>query len=154
MSETTGLVAFLRARLDEDYKLAFEAGNGGPEHWKFDPELPWNGDNGPREAIVRFNGSALGYVAAVDPVHGKYGTWGARHIARHDPARVLAEVNAKRRILDELLDEIDERDRTYQVEYWDHFMGPYRPLTDQLLRLLALPYATHPDYRPEWAPPA
>jgi hypothetical protein len=55
------LTAFLQARLDEDYRLA--------------------------------------YVAAVDPVHGKYGTWTARHIARWDPTRVLAEVDAKRRLL-------------------------------------------------------
>lgn len=142
---TADLVAFLNARLDEDYRLAFEAGNGGPDRWVFDPELPWNSDVGPREAVVRFNGSALGYVAAVDPVHGKYGTWDAQHIARHDPARVLVEVDAKRRIIAEHSTQkwsVGDRVHDCQWEGW--------PCTT--LRLLALPYAGHPDYQAEWAP--
>jgi hypothetical protein len=49
------------------------------------------------------------------------------HIARHDPARVLTECEAKRAIV-ELISS----------------PGP------QALRLLALPYADHADYQPEW----
>jgi len=65
--------------------------------------------------------------------------------ARHDPARVLAECEAKRRIVG-----LHERrpdwpdcqecgDRDYQ-----------KPWPCSTLRLLALPYSDHPDYRPEW----
>lgn len=57
------------------------------------------------------------------------------HIARHDPKRTLAEVKCKRRILAEV------------------------PCTDlgrdgycRTAKLLALPYADHPDYRDEWRP--
>ena len=57
---------------------------------------------------------------------------GARdHIARWDPARVLAECEAKRRLI-----ALGEKD-----SYWD-----------DVLRILALPYADHPDYREEWRP--
>jgi hypothetical protein len=48
---------------------------------------------------------------------------------RHVPARVLREVEAKRRMLEDL-------DLTY-------------PDVEQLL---AAVYSDHPDYRPEWAP--
>jgi len=60
-------------------------------------------------------------------------TWAreADHIARWDPARVLAECEAKRRLI-----ALGEKD-----SYWD-----------DVLRLLALPYADHPDYRDEWRP--
>jgi hypothetical protein len=51
----------------------------------------------------------------------------APHIARWDPARVLAECDAKRRIVTEC--------------GWVTVMA-----------LLALPYADHEDYRQEWKP--
>jgi hypothetical protein len=47
------------------------------------------------------------------------------HIVRHDPARALRRVEATQL----LLGSVD----------------------NDLLPLLALPYADHPDYRPEWA---
>ncbi|MDB5243970.1 MAG: hypothetical protein JWP57_4596 [Spirosoma sp.] len=49
------------------------------------------------------------------------------HFARWAPARVLAECDAKRRA------------REMQI-------------ADELDRILALPYADHPDYRSEWRP--
>jgi hypothetical protein len=124
---TADLVAFLTARLDEDRKIAFEAGNGGFEPWTFDPELTWESEAG--------------------PVHGKYGSWNGQHIARHDPARVLAEVDAKRRILNEFtMIELPARSSGDTAA-----VGAFVKM-QAVLRLLALPYADHPDYRPEWAP--
>lgn len=55
----------------------------------------------------------------------------ARWAERHNPARVLAECEAKRRIVADLADIED---------------GPY------LLGLLAIPYADHPDFNPAWRP--
>lgn len=64
---------------------------------------------------------------------------------RHDPARVLAEVDAKRRILDTWECENQDRDR--------HVEGETRAwLMDEVLQALALPYASHPDYRQAWRP--
>jgi hypothetical protein len=61
------------------------------------------------------------------------------HIARHDPARVLAEVVAKRRILDLF---------TPPVSEW----GSETLRLYGLAQLLALPYADRPGYREEWRP--
>jgi hypothetical protein len=66
----------------------------------------------------------------------------AQHIARHDPARVLAEVAAKRRILDDCASYVDEEgDAVTDGLSW------------RVVALLAVPYAGNAGYRPEWAPP-
>ncbi|MDT9688182.1 DUF6221 family protein [Streptomyces sp. P9(2023)] len=100
------LIAFLRARLDEDEQTARAASDGW---YLYDPE------------------QAIAFVPVED----------TQHIARHTPARVLAEVDAKRRILNDLWGGPDHEDM------WAHH-----------IRLLALPYADHPDYRDEWRPQA
>jgi hypothetical protein len=64
------------------------------------------------------------------------------HIARHDPARVLAECEAKRRI-------VADHDDQHDCPGWGTASAwPY--VGCSVLRLLALPFADHPDYRPEW----
>jgi hypothetical protein len=75
------------------------------------------------------------------------------HIARWDPARVLAECEAKRRIV-----AIHARDYGHECpgEGEDPIMIPAGWYGSDgcrdcdVLRLLALPYASHPDYREEW----
>lgn len=79
------------------------------------------------------------------------------HIARHDPERVLAECEAKRLIVarhrgeyscetcaDE--EEMCEDSEGYATWYRSSVWAPC-----PTLRLLALPYADHPDYQQEWA---
>lgn len=61
----------------------------------------------------------------------------ARHIALHDPAYVLADITAKRRILAEF---------TQVVENGGD--GDYR--LEQVFKMLALPFAAHPDYDESW----
>jgi hypothetical protein len=61
------------------------------------------------------------------------------HIVRHDPARVLREIEAKRRIVDRY---------AWLREHGDAGDAAW------VLPLLAAAYADHPDYRPEWAPAA
>jgi len=70
----------------------------------------------------------------------------ARHIARHDPARVLAECESKRLLIkraESLAEYVDatREDGTHTYE---------RTLT-RLLAPLALPYADHPDFDQSWA---
>lgn len=120
------LVEFLRARLDEDDAAAREA---WAPNWP-DP-LTWFSEE---ETVGR-----------VDE-HWDIDSFGsaglkadARHIARHDPARVLAEVDAKRRIVAFL----DPKDAP---------PGEGAFIADKVLRLLALPYAGRSDYDPEWRP--
>jgi Family of unknown function (DUF6221) len=95
------------------------------------------------------------------------------HIARHDPAHVLAEIKAKRKLL--ALHELQaEPERwgdlrtaptvdlqwkpTGKSMYWcetcDHDRS-YGHISHQeegceTMRLLAAPYADHPDYQQEW----
>jgi hypothetical protein len=80
----------------------------------------------------------------------------SRFAARFDPARILAECKAKRRLL------LACREARPDL----HFLGrrtggvadfPLSPrdphqLAALTLALLALPYADHHDYRPEWRP--
>ncbi|MFF0389663.1 DUF6221 family protein [Kitasatospora sp. NPDC004615] len=112
------LVAFLRERLDEDERAASEA-------WP----VPWSADAEEYGVVDPGDGTEIADVVVLS-TNQQRAT--ARHIARHDPARVLAEVAAKRRV----------------VELWSHSIGTGGTYT---LRALALPYREHPDFRPEWA---
>ena len=85
-----------------------------------------------------------------DGVHDRPTT---KHIVRHDPARVLAECEAKRKIV-ELYDL-----RMSEPSPWDDKseftpmpLGGNGPETYyEVIQLLASVYADHPDYLPEWA---
>jgi hypothetical protein len=113
------LIAFLRARLDEDERVARTA----DEAWDPD-DYEWQDlDEGPR-----------------------------RHIGRHDPARVLAEVDAKRETLT-FCEHLLETKRAQEAadELSEYSLGRAQA-GGHMLRLLALPYASHPDYREEWRP--
>lgn len=127
---TAALTDFLLARYAEDYEVAYGA---APSPWK---EGAWDGtSDGPREVL-----DAHGGVAGRCYYGGTYG-----HVLRFDPTRVLADIEAKRRIVEELaIPYIAERRRLMNGQpSW----GDEHP---ELLRWLALPYADHPDYREEW----
>lgn len=64
------------------------------------------------------------------------------HMFRWSPARVLAECEAKRRIVEDYLSQLNSHQSG-----WDA-----RTPRDYPLRALAAPYADHPDYRAEWKP--
>ncbi|XRQ12096.1 DUF6221 family protein [Actinomadura welshii] len=127
------LVEFLRARLARDEQIARDC-SGTP--WKTapsgtvqtDPQNPGEGESG--------------YVATAE--NGAY----AEHIARHDPSRALAQVAAVRQIIDD-----------YEKQAWILGQGHRTPeleaaqaVRENVLRRLALPYASHPAYRDEWRP--
>jgi hypothetical protein len=128
------LVDFLRARLDDDEKLARAASPG-----------PWHVDEDSDE-ILAVDGIV---VAEGFALSGRQLRATIQHIARHDPARVLAEVDAKRRIA-----KVHERlpDAEFCVTCDAPSGIPGEPSGCATLRLLALPYANHPDYRDEWRP--
>lgn len=60
------------------------------------------------------------------------------HIARHDPARVLADVAAKRAIV---------RACAHNLEFEEYGYT----LAERTLRALAQPYSEHEDYKPHWS---
>ena len=122
------LAAFIRAQLDDDERIATDNGRLRPAWWN---ALPADARN--RSEVVTAGGTLIAEPMA---------EWDAKHIARHNPARVAAEVEAKRRILDEL---------------WDHDAGLATEHTaprtaHAVLRLLALPFAGRPGFREEWKP--
>jgi hypothetical protein len=76
----------------------------------------------------------------------------AGHIARHDPARVLRDVEAKRRILDlhaRREDNVAER-LGFTAPDMCELCGETWPC--RTVCLLALPFADHPGYHEEWKP--
>jgi hypothetical protein len=130
------LAEFLLARIAEDEESAREAAEAAPGRW-----ASWNHR---AHALDKRDlaSSEAGRIAEL-PL-GPDG-----HIARHDPARVLAECEAKRRIVDyaQMLGQFHdaETDRLKKVIASESV----DTMTD-VLELLALPYADHPDYRQEW----
>ena len=167
---SSDLVAFLRARLDEDEQAA-RAATPGPWRWgdwsttfgtveQRRRTLEHAPERGPFPAVATRDSSSRQVLPSLEDSLEMAGDRepyeaNAAHIARHDPARVLAEVDAKRAIVDAL--GIAERNtadmRRMATEY--RFVQVAESAQDALLyavRLLALPYADHPDYRAEWAP--
>lgn len=119
------LVAWLRAQLDEDERVAKAADSG---RWL--PEgkgisFEFYADEFP-------DGEAWAYLVA----DTKANQW---HITNWAPARVLAEVEAKREILESAA----------VLDDWDGG-NPY--MAARIIRALALPYADRDGYRAEWRP--
>ncbi|MER7801223.1 DUF6221 family protein [Streptomyces parvulus] len=131
------LVVWLRAQLDEDERIARAA------MWCEDAAA-WRAaaseygtptrPDGPRWYIE--DSLEDGVIRTVDP-QASDDEGVARHIAEHDPARVLREIDAKRQIVDRY---------AWLREHGD--TGG----TVWVLPLLALPYADRPGYRDEWRP--
>ena len=128
------LIAFLRARLDEDERDARLAASVIP----------------PGEGWYRITQDAI-----ADPRFARTYGLAYQHIARWDPARVLAEAAAKRaiierhesnvRLLARATEHGDDQDRAIlgirvSESYWH-------------VRLAAQPHAGHPDFDLDWRLP-
>lgn len=120
---TDDLVAFLKAILDEDEQAARDC----------PPTDGWWATAGAESAP----GAGMAQL----------------FVEQFDPARVLAEVQAKRRIID--LHKPREYSRPY-LQLPNCICCSYCAWQPEwpcvTMRLLALPYAGHDSYRPEWAP--
>ncbi|MGW6395421.1 DUF6221 family protein [Streptomyces sp. NPDC055103] len=145
------LIAFLRARLDDDEQTARAVSYDRIET----AEYLW----GSQYLLLQRGKGESKVTAELDAEL-------SQHIARYDPARVLAEVDAKRQIARE------HGPSDKHTTIWDWFelgtwcgecgTDPCRELTNcpicgasdgcRTLRLLALPYADHPDYQDAWRP--
>jgi hypothetical protein len=153
---TADLVAFLRTRLDEDEQLAREARAEVGRDWDLF-------DTGRGDGCVMEDRSTI--IAWYDQHTGMDDLRIARPVAalmaRFDPARVRAEVGAKRRIID--LHSPVRLHGGAGAKYFDTTtvcrsceppQFPDRAFPCPTLRLLALPFREHPDYQPDWAPGA
>ena len=148
------LVAFLAARLDEDEAAAYKAAGG-----------LYRGAGG------RFGGrphwSALGHGIVADAADLDRGVVDlgpcidddalAEHIVRHDPARVLREIEAGRARLAYYQDAQARLDRIVthpgEVSSGDEGMWLGKTAAARMAcRHDAAIWGDHPDYRPEWKP--
>jgi hypothetical protein len=145
---STDLIAFLTARLDED-AAASQSATGGP--WRaegdavFAPNCqPPGFSRGIAVTRASYTGDVLDHPANAD------------HIARHDPARVLREVTAKRAIIATVFAYEAKIDGEWAcchsaTEIAAGFCPETRPDDIRALRELAAIWSDHPDYRNGWA---
>ena len=132
--EVADLIAYLRERLDEEEALANAANSDGAR-------LPW-GDLNLKPVPPEDWG---------DLVEGYLGGEVGEHCACWTPLRVLAEIAAKRTILDLLIGmgagQHGGDDACGIGNDWDHNGGMD---ADGIARALAQPYASHADFDPAW----
>jgi len=128
------LAEFVAARLDEDQYLVSGFAFTGDTKWDAEMlgRLFWYGD-----------GSAPKFRPADDPV--------IRHLARHDAARVLREVAAKRAILAAYEAVLADCHSAGVPARRPRKYGEYDGLHKAVAELAAV-YSDHPDYQQEWAP--
>jgi len=124
MTEVT-IVEFLLARIEEDEALARSASPG-----------PWHVDAESTEVL------AVDGIVVADgfALSGKQTRATTAHIARHDPAHVLTECEAKRRIVEECAPNV--------AKDWPFPDG--LNFSEFVVAELVQPYAGHPEYRDEW----
>ncbi|HEY9449871.1 MAG TPA: DUF6221 family protein [Gemmatimonadaceae bacterium] len=124
------LIRWYGAILDEEERIAQAARGHGEGRWRHETAYP-NGyvyDGGLQPVVYD--------ESAPSPEE-------AEHIARHDPARVLRDIEARRELL-----RVAERAHDYHQTFTNGFASAL----EGTLRLFALAYADHPGYRSEWAP--
>lgn len=137
----TDIVEFLRARYADDRRTAEDAVLRGDTVWSVceNSRTLWGSEEPDVEVlaagkpVMRFNGEYNGALVAA-------------HVIRHSPAAVLADLDAKLRIVGMY---------TY-VRYNDedkpYFCGSGEETWYETLCLLALLYAGHADYDQRWRP--
>lgn len=155
------LVVWLRRMLDADEADALAA---TPGPWRYDPEKHWR-----EPGTVRFEESVFAgpkghdaiSVALTGHSDDPQSMRDAAHIARHDPARVLRDIAAKRAIVASHTpsDWPTRSSATCPIcATWDHdvAMGDQAaaPVADPCptLRHLAAVYADRPGYQEGWRP--
>jgi hypothetical protein len=118
------LVEFLQARLSEDELIALAATDGSPRwHTSYD---------------YRDVKDEQGHFV-VEADSQRPSLEQAAHIARHSPAHVLQDVEAKRLVIADYLRHDADGDLLR------------RGVTEDILRALCSVYAEHPDYNESWS---
>jgi Family of unknown function (DUF6221) len=136
------LVTWLRAQLDEDERVARASWQGNGWRHENQPSEVWTGKFAPGHTCI--------------PIAKAWDEPTAEHIARHDPARALLEVEARRRIIaaHPLANEPGVPPHCETCRYVrdedDPEPFPEAGYPCPTVRLLALPHADRDGYREEW----
>lgn len=125
------LTDFLLDRIAEDERLAQECLR--PENLH-----PYGDTNIPAIQPSEWGDLARNYLG------GEMG----EHCAQQNPAKVLAECAAKRRIVEDLTQMEGDQSRMRGDAY---FVAQYRQWVRFFAQPFAAAYVGHPDYRQEWA---
>jgi len=148
------MAVYLLERIAEDEQIARAAceRDDVAEHWQWetvdtDQVVP---DEGLEEAAAERGLSLRSVETHPTECVGPLPTFALRqvdeytaalpHIARHDPARVIAECEAKRRVVRLCLEVLALGD------------GAATDLAEEALQHLVQAYADRPDFPPEWLP--
>jgi hypothetical protein len=133
-TETQTLTAWLLERIAEDEAVALAAGADGAASWTVpDP--------------IRESGRVVSDRATVTYDEGSPTAEDATHIARNDPARVLATCKAHRAIVEEYVKEQWVIEQGHRTD-WTMAGQAARETT---IRALASIYADHESFDPRWA---
>jgi hypothetical protein len=167
-TSTLTVTEFVEARLSDDEAAAEEAARACEDAPSGDLSREW------QASVMRGENYVLGSVYGAPIQASRPTAFGgvAAHIARHDPARVLAQCAAMRKIVelhaswpvlvqtqpDFTEDASDPTSMTFrmtqqiawttQQEYRDRFGE--EPPTAPMIRALASIWSDHPDWREEW----
>lgn len=149
------LVQWLRAQLDEDERIARAAAQDTGPDWYYNDGFVFSRRGAlPQELVERSE-----FIAAF-PLQDFLEQGRGEHVAHHDPARALREIDAKRQLV-----KLHGRATLRAgggAQYYDtatvcrscepDHQFPELSWPCPTLRLLALPYADRPGYREEWRP--
>jgi hypothetical protein len=160
-ANTTTLAAFLdfiAARIAEDEAVAEEAIDPARPgtHWQWaipddlgDPDAPrWLRTTEvfpTTSGVGSLPGFPLGFEFKAEPARGM------EHIARHDPARVLADCQAKRAILDLRHRWHQQALQSPEPPFGDVLRAQVTAIDTVLHTWAAAVHSGHPDWRSEWA---
>lgn len=154
----SGLVEFLLARIAEDEAAARAASPGG---WTYGGVASVDGGmlydetrtiaNLVYEQPDAHDGTIVRHLLVPEADAN------GQHITRHDPSRVLAECEAKRRIVEmhraDGAPVVDLLGMEYEFCWTCSDSGPdAQAWPCDTIKALAAVYADHPDYRDEWRP--
>ena len=136
----TDLVEFLTARLTEDEEAA--------KHVSQPYRLYVSNEGRLAEPLTDDEGNYVQWADGDDRMPNHITNWSLIY----DPARVLREVEAKQRIIQVHHGQLVEATNADGVERSGRWCAEcdYETFPCRTLRLLALPYADHPDYQQEW----
>ena len=123
------ITEFLLARIADDEAEARAAGAWLAAPDAHGDDMVWTNTEPPQPLLARKDASQI------------FG-----HIARHNPARVLRECEAKRWIV------ARARSAARADQSGDGYAAGHRNAACSDVQELAAVYADHPDYRPEWRP--